>query len=144
MTTETELKRRISQMDDEGLRKMINNHFDYQQAAIDLATEELRRRDIPFDPPQPSDSRAEEQVESEDKKGKLKFLIFRLAIAAVLLFFAAHAIFAETASFGNLLSAGLMILLSLLLIVGQKGLVYLERLLNSLGIGGSNDSPEDP
>ena len=143
MTTETdELKHRIAEMDGEGLRKIIDNQSDYRQVTIDLATEELGGRNIHVDSLAPSTSLPIEG-QPEDKTGTLKFLIFRLVIPAVLLFFAAHAIFAEEGDLGNWLSAGLMIVIALCLIVGQKGLVYVERFLNSLGFGGSNDPPED-
>ncbi len=54
MDTEiADLKYRISQMEDEVLLKMVNNHSDYRQVTLDLATKELTRRNISFTPPPP-------------------------------------------------------------------------------------------
>jgi len=79
MDTEiADLKCRISQMDDEDLLKMVNNHSDYRQAALDLAAKELTRRNISFTPP-PS------KPLPIVKKQKLSLLIFRLSAGISLL-----------------------------------------------------------
>jgi hypothetical protein len=79
MDTEiADLKYRISQMDDEDLLKMVNNHFNYRQAALDLAIKELIRRNIPFTPP-PSKSLP------RVKNQKLSSLIIRLSAGIALL-----------------------------------------------------------
>jgi hypothetical protein len=54
MDTETyELEQRVSRMESDDLLKMVDNHADYHQRALDLATAELTRRQIPFVQPPP-------------------------------------------------------------------------------------------
>jgi hypothetical protein len=79
MDTETaDLKYRISQMDNEGLLKMVNNHSDYRQVTLDLAVKELARRNITFTPPPPKPLPVV-------KKQRLSSLILRLSAGIALL-----------------------------------------------------------
>ncbi len=80
MDTETaDLKYRISQMEDEVLLKMVNNHSDYRQVTLDLTTKELTRRNISFTPPPPS------KPLPVLKKEKLSSLIIRISAGIALL-----------------------------------------------------------
>ncbi len=69
----SDLNYRISQLDDEGLIKMINNHLEYRQEAIDLTMQELTRRKIPFISPPAKPMRA-------IKKEKLSSLILHASV----------------------------------------------------------------
>ncbi len=79
MDTEiAELKHRISQINDDDLLKIVNNHSEYRQTAIDLATKELTRRTIPFTPP-PS------KPLPVVKEQKLSSLVIRISAGIALL-----------------------------------------------------------
>jgi hypothetical protein len=52
-TKTSELEQRVSKMENADLLKMVENHSDYRQVALDLATAELTRRQIPFVQPPP-------------------------------------------------------------------------------------------
>src|SRR5258708_3081722 len=62
----SELKDRISQMSDRELLRIVEVEYnDYRKEALQFAEEELRKRSVPFEKPEPDEDEAED-AESAD------------------------------------------------------------------------------